>query len=411
MLYKYYYLIKNTAYKKATHFVWAVGLFVFAPLCAANTSADYQKSINKMAKEIGEITKNLNANKSLVKNEREQLFATEQNLIQQNQALKETEQQLKNQEREINNLEQELKKVMLGLDNSKLALKSLMLAEYKNGNANYLKLLLNQQNPYAVGRLNNYQQYFSKELSAKFVELNQQLANIGLIQEQRNIQRSELVKQKSQYSKKIDSLSESKEKRAQIVAKLDKKITTSGEKLKQIEQDRQRLRTLLKQIKIKAAELAKAEKERAKSSQQTTTDRPKRSVVAGGFKKQKGRLSYPVNVKHSSAFGARLPETGMRSDGMFFKTNKPVNVKSIFRGRVLFADVLKGYGLLLIIDHGDDHISLYGHNKVIYKKVGDSVKTNEVVSQTGVTGGLKKAGLYFEIRNNATPINPARWCQ
>ena len=101
----------------------------------------------------------------------------------------------------------------------------------------------------------------------------------------------------------------------------------------------------------------------------------------------------------------------MLSEGLFIKTNGNASVKSIFRGRVIFAEFLKGYGLLLIIDHGDNHISLYGHNDVLYKKVGDIVETNEVVSQSGVTGGLRSAGLYFEIRKNATPVNPATWCQ
>jgi septal ring factor EnvC (AmiA/AmiB activator) len=78
---------------------------------------------------------------------------------------------------------------------------------------------------------------------------------------------------------------------------------------------------------------------------------------------------------------------------------------------VLFADFLKGYGLLMIIDHGDQHISLYGHNEVLYKRVGDMVDTNEVIGKTGVTGGLKSPGLYFEIRKNADPVDPSVWCQ
>jgi len=77
----------------------------------------------------------------------------------------------------------------------------------------------------------------------------------------------------------------------------------------------------------------------------------------------------------------------------------------------LFADHLKGYGLLLIVDHGDDHISLYGHNELLYKKVGDRVETNETIARSGVSGGLKTTGLYFEVRRAATPVDPAIWCK
>ena len=101
----------------------------------------------------------------------------------------------------------------------------------------------------------------------------------------------------------------------------------------------------------------------------------------------------------------------MTSDGVFFSTKESQEVRAIYRGRVLFSDFLKGYGLLLIVDHGDDHISLYGHNEVLLKSVGDEVATNELVSRSGVTGGLKSPGLYFEIRHNANPVDPAKWCQ
>jgi septal ring factor EnvC (AmiA/AmiB activator) len=100
----------------------------------------------------------------------------------------------------------------------------------------------------------------------------------------------------------------------------------------------------------------------------------------------------------------------MRSEGLFFNTLGSVSVKSIFRGRVIFADFLKGYGLLIIVDHGDNHISLYGHNDRLIKKVGDIVSSGETIANSGVTGGLKSHGLYFEIRDNATPVDASKWC-
>ena len=99
----------------------------------------------------------------------------------------------------------------------------------------------------------------------------------------------------------------------------------------------------------------------------------------------------------------------MRSQGVFFDTQGTKKVKSIYSGQVIFSDYLKGYGLLLIVDHGDNHISLYGHNEVTYKKAGDAVATNELIARSGMSGGLKKTGLYFEIRKETTPINPKSW--
>jgi len=162
----------------------------------------------------------------------------------------------------------------------------------------------------------------------------------------------------------------------------------------------------------------KAEQERARQEAlKPKTTKPRntkpviRPIVNGGFLKQKGRLQFPVAGKLTRGFGSRMRESGMRSEGMFFDTQGSVSVKTIFRGRVLFADFLKGYGLLIIVDHGDDHISLYGHNDRLLKKVGDRVESNEVIAKTGVTGGLKSHGLYFEIRDSATPIDASKWCR
>jgi septal ring factor EnvC (AmiA/AmiB activator) len=88
-----------------------------------------------------------------------------------------------------------------------------------------------------------------------------------------------------------------------------------------------------------------------------------------------------------------------------------VSVHSIFRGQVIFADWLRGFGLLVIVDHGEGYMSLYGHNKILYKQVGDMVETGETIAQSGTTGGLTSPGVYFEIRQEGKPRNPMLWCR
>lgn len=404
-------MLEKARIKGALKTLGAVFGGFFLTISHAVTDTEYQQSINKVAKEISAISKNLNANKSLLKTEREQLFAIEQDLLEQNKTLKNVDDELERQQRDINQLEQQLSKVLVDLKSTKQALTNQLLANYKSGHASYLKTVLNQKNPYALGRLNNYQRYFSNELSATFVKINDQLKTVDQLQQQQQNSINELKQKQAQQQQKVQELLNTQQQRKKLIARLDNKVSTSTEKLKRLTQNRERLEALLKQVRLKAAQLRRAEQERLRQANNEPLDRPKRALVKGGFLQQKGRLSYPVTQQHQIGFGARIPESGLRSEGLFYDTGQSVDVKSIFRGRVLFADVLKGYGLLLIIDHGDDHISLYGHNKVIFKKVGESVSSNEVISKTGVTGGLKNPGLYFEIRNNATPINPAQWCQ
>jgi septal ring factor EnvC (AmiA/AmiB activator) len=292
----------------------------------------------------------------------------------------------------------------------------LIRERYMRGEPNYLKMLLNQENPYAVGRLANYLDYFTKAQRVKFDDLRQQAQAKKVLQTKQSENLSVLQGHYQQQQTQQQALDQAKLERQLRVDKLESKVSETSVKLEQLRQDRQRLNSLLEQIAKQAEKMRLIEQERIAGlrEQAQPTQKPGTSVrplVKGGFAKQRGRLSFPVAGNPEYKFGKRIIESGMRAQGTFIGTKGSVNVKSIFRGRVLFADYLKGYGLLLIIDHGDDHISLYGHNEVLYKQVADRVQTNEVVAKTGVSGGLKSHGLYFEIRNSATPVDPGIWCR
>lgn len=395
---------------------------VSSPVSAQPKSEkDYQRSIKEVGSKISAITRTLNTNKAELKTERDKLFEIETQLSTLSKAIGLTEKEIIAGQSKQQDLTSQLDATMQAQTKNRDALQALMVNRYKQGDKNYLKLLLNQENPYAVGRLNNYHKYFSKAFLEKLSVLQEQANSIAVLEAEQIVLIDALKEKKQHQDSQQTKLNQTKKARAQSVAKLSNTVSSDSKKLKQLNKDRQRLDSLIKQIAKQKAELERLEKarraqelaERAARPPKNNkpTKRPARKPIKGGFVKQKGRLRYPVEAKRKRSFGSRLAASGMTSDGIFFETANSQTVKSIFRGQVLFADFLKGYGLLLIIDHGDDHISLYGHNELLYKKVGDAVDTNEVVAKTGVTGGLKSPGLYFEIRNNATPVNPAKWCQ
>lgn len=389
-----------------------------------NNNDDYQQSINEIGKKIKTISKSLNNDKAQLKTERHRLFKAEKELATITSNLANTEFELAKNEHELAAVALQIKSTEKSQIKNRKALKKLLLQRYQKGRPNYLKNVLNQENPYAVGRLSNYHGYFSKALK----ERNDTLTAFAI--EALNLQRQQLTiveqlkQSKSKQTQQIEQHAKAKKKRQKTIANLDQKVISKEQTLSKLTKDRKRLKTLLTQLKKQAEELRRIDAERQKKAAElarkkakpnttkpNTTKPPSRVLVKGGFKKQKGRLSYPVSGELTRKYGGRLPESGMRSEGHFFKTKGSVTVKSIFRGRVLFSDFLKGYGLLIIVDHGDDHISLYGHNDRLLKKVGDTVEVNEAIAQSGVTGGLKSHGLYFEIRNNANPVDPAKWCR
>lgn len=394
-------------------------LLVCPPPSSANQQKSYQQQIDLIGEKISRISKNLNANKALLKTEREKLLETEQKLVQTRKKIRATNDLIEQHRQQAEELRLQHNMVIEESADERQALARLLKQRYIHGREDYLKMLLNQQDPYAVGRLQNYYTYFTRAVQEKQARLQAQQQQLAQLDQASRVQLQELQKRKQELNQQQSELSRHKQSRDQSINKLKMKVAKSSEQLSQLQQDRDRLNRLLKEIAAQAAELARIERERAaqqaaaaaKTKQTQTVKPPRRALLAGGFARQKGRLQAPVQGHQKYRYGSRLAESGMLAEGVFIDTNGSVPVRSVYKGRVLFADFLKGYGLMLIIDHGDNHISLYGHNELLYKKVGDMVETNETVAKTGVSGGLLSHGLYFEIRENTTPVDPAKWCQ
>jgi len=138
--------------------------------------------------------------------------------------------------------------------------------------------------------------------------------------------------------------------------------------------------------------------------------RASRTPAEGAFRRMKGKMRLPVSAPIDAGYG-QPRETGVRWDGIMFRPDNGADVSAIFEGRVVFADWLRGFGLLLIVDHGDGFMSLYSHNDSLFKQVGDWVETREVIAVVGTSGCLDRPDLYFEIRQDGEPQNPLSWCQ
>ena len=176
------------------------------------------------------------------------------------------------------------------------------------------------------------------------------------------------------------------------VAKLNDSIRDKGEKLKQKERDRQELEKLLAAIEEAVVNLEVPEDFQA-------------------FGKARGKMPWPIKGKPSNRFGKSRNEGKMRWQGVTIPAKEGTTVRAIHHGRVVYSDWLRGSGLLLIIDHGDGYMSLYAHNQSLLRDVGEWVSAGTPISTVGDSGGLERSALYFEIRHQGKPTDPARWCR
>lgn len=269
---------------------------------------------------------------------------------------------------------------------------NLAYSTYVMGRQSHLKLFLNQQNPSVVDRMMGYHDYVVAARSRTIERINAWAEEVAELAAERRARENELESLGAQYRSEQEAMQERRRERETALAALKERIASSKDELARLKENEARLEQMLQEIRDYLA---------SRSSRRLTED---------AFRDMKGKMKLPVSAPIDAGYGEPR-DTGVRWDGIMFRPEGGTDVNAIFEGRVVFADWLRGFGLLLIIDHGDGFMSLYSHNESLFKQVGDWVDTDDVVATVGTSGGLDRPGLYFEIRHQGEPQDPLSWCQ
>ena len=262
---------------------------------------------------------------------------------------------------------------------------------YSVGRRDYLKLLLNQEDISALLRSLTYHALFQKHRVREMKTLHQEVLRITKAERAIDLEISSLSRLQEQKSTAWEALKRSRAERVSLLAKLGEEIDNNSDTLKRLQLDEEKLERLLSGLSEELADVSSEESE--------------------AFASLKGRLPWPTRGRLLNRFGTPRSSMGLSWQGVLIDAEPGRPVHAISHGRVAFADWLRGFGLLLIIDHGDGYMSLYGRNESLFKDVGDWVRTGEQVSVVGAIAGEEKPALYFEIRHNGQPRNPVKWCQ
>ena len=259
---------------------------------------------------------------------------------------------------------------------------------YSSGDHDYIKLLLNQQDPGEVQRNVSYYQYLNNARIQEITQFKSTIEEIQQVELEQRQQAEQLENLQTQQAKQKQALDDGQAQREQTLAKLNKELLSSQQQLELLEQQEAELVAALARI----AELSKQE------------------VNLTGLSKLKRKLSWPVKGKIRRSFGSRK-QGYLKWKGVLLSAPLGNTIKTIHNGTVLFSDWLKGYGLVIVVDHGDGYMSLYGHNQALLKSVGERVETGEPIALVGQSGGQSQPSLYFEIRHNGEAVNPKLWCR
>ncbi len=296
-----------------------------------------------------------------------------------------TEARLEDLERERAEREREL-----GAERDALA--GELRTAYVNGREEQLKLLLNQQDPAAFGRMLTYYGYFGRARAERIGSIRDKLEHLALLREKIAAEGERLKELEDQQGRELVALKGAQEKRTRAVAAIESQIRTRGGEIKRLESQARSLEQLIAELR-KALESAPVAKQ-------------------APFEPLRGKLPWPVQQgKVLARYGQPRAGGSLKWQGMLIGTDRGARVRAPFAGRVAYADWLPGMGLMIVLDHGGGYLSLYGHNEEIFKQVGDPVAAGDVIGAVGDTGGHNQPALYFEVRRGREPVNPEIWLQ
>ena len=352
-------------------------------------------------------TRQLNQLKSRIESLNQALRSTESQRDEQSQALRETEQKigliarrirvtdqsLELQKRQLAELEAERADARLKLDNHQSSLERQIRAAYAMGRQEKVKILLNQQDPAIVSRVLVYYDYFNAARIAQMERIKESLRELSRIEGEIAKEEKRLQQLQAKNENERLQLEAAQRGRQEIIANLDRRLKDQDRELDDLKSDESQLASLITNI------------------QRAISDLPLDPAAHEPFRSRRGKLPWPASGRLVASFGSRREVGKLTWDGVMIAAPEGREVRAIHHGRVAFADWLRGFGLLLIIDHGDGFMSLYGHNQSLFKETGEWVEPGEVVAQVGRSGGRTQSGIYFGIRHNGTPVNPTKWCR
>ncbi len=261
------------------------------------------------------------------------------------------------------------------------------------GRQERIKLLFSQQNAQTLQRNLVYYQYFSEARVALIDSVRDSIDRIIETETLINEARAALERDQQELGRQKAGLDKDLAKRRNIIGSLDTQLKKQGGELARLEDEAAQLQQLIDSI------------------QDLLLPAPEDDISRKAFADLRGKLAWPVKGKVRRLFGKRKPRSDLKWQGVRIDAPSGRHVRSVSHGRVAFADWLRGFGNLIIVDHGNGYLSLYGHNESLFKSAGEWVEAGDVISSVGSSGGQAKAGLYFEIRKRGKPQNPTRWCK
>ncbi len=378
-------LIKQTAFLNASALRTGVlSCLITFGLCSALPANASQAELKGVKSEITRQQQQISSNQKKFNKQQNDLKKHELAISGQTKKIHQTEQQLKTANKKLSQYQAKFGQLEKQKQQQIETLSELVKTYYITRRKYDTATLFQGNNKAELDRISHYFQHLATQRAAAIKNLSQTESQIDSTHQALKQERQQIASLLDAQKKRRSELQRSQSSRKKTLAKIQTSIRSDKNYLAELQKNENRLK----------AEIAKAAKRNA--------------VLMDGLAKQRGKLPWPLKGKILHSFGTK--QTGQINwKGIVIAAKYEQPVKAVYSGTVVFAEYLRGYGLLVLLDHGKGDMTLYGFNQTLMKKEGDKVRAGETIALAGDTGGQDRASLYFEIRRNSEAQNPKRW--
>jgi septal ring factor EnvC (AmiA/AmiB activator) len=396
---------------------------------AAASQAE-RKELERVRSRLEKLKKDLAATEGSRSEARDALRDSELAISSANRSLRELGEQYELARSELREATLQRQEIEAALGRRQDQLEQVLLARHQAGEPGPLKLLLSGQSPNRVARDMHYLSYLSRAEASVVSDLRAGISSLKSLEsrtQQRAAQLQELEARQRQQRGQLLTLQTNHRK---TLDQLSERIREQRRQVEVMQRDELRLTRVIEEIgRILAARPRPGATPKGNSSKETANNRDKsgpdksapqsksqpapgisaQPAAAGTFEQLRGSLKLPTRGNTTGRFGAAREGGGPAWKGLFIRAPGGQEVRAIAAGQVAFSDWLRGFGNLLVIDHGQGYLSIYGNNESLLKQVGDVIRAGDVVSTVGASGGNPESGLYFEMRHEGKALDPAKW--
>jgi septal ring factor EnvC (AmiA/AmiB activator) len=407
----------------------ATGLLAVSP-SPAQSQREAEKKLQKLRGELKSIAQERRKLEDARGEAARKLREADEQVGKSSRSLNDTETALQREQAALAQLQRQRDGMRLRLDGQRRQLTALVRASYQLGGDAPLKVLLSQDKVADANRALAYHRYLQRDRAQRIAALSAELQALEQVERDIDARRAQLDATRNRQRAQVAALAKDRKANAALTADLDERYQDRSAREKALGQDARSLESLLANLRAAAARAERerraearrlaaeeAAEKRAASSPRSAGDRssaaartPPRPAVANAPALKVGGLGWPLSGNLLARFGGRMPD-GRASSGVLIGAPAGSTVTAVADGSVVFSEWMTGYGLILIVDHGNGYMSLYAHNESLLRDVGERVKRGDALAKVGASGGQGTPALYFELRRNGQPVDPSSWLQ